>query len=99
MPTPAESSFCGHAVGGLYWYAPVRIPATIEPNKNVAVTAGDSEVTGKWKKYYWVSGNSVLSAQATGTGKSHALGESATVQSDLAQQSGSLVGIVNSKHC
>ncbi|MHA6966495.1 hypothetical protein ACX5K5_02090 [Glutamicibacter bergerei] len=77
----------------------LSISATIKPKKYVVVAAGNSEVTGKWKKNYCASGNSGLIVQATGTGKSHAIRETATVQCDLTQPSGSLAGTVKSKYC
>lgn len=77
----------------------LSIDATIKPRKYVVVTAGNTEVTGKWKKNYCASGNAGLVVKASGTGKSHAIRETATVQCDLSQPKGSLAALAKSRYC
>ncbi|WP_345473034.1 hypothetical protein QMQ05_03445 [Glutamicibacter ectropisis] len=77
----------------------LSISATIKPKKYLVVAAGNTQVTGKWKKNYCASGNSGVVVKASGTGKSHTIRETAAVQCDLSQPSGSLAGLAKSRYC
>jgi len=46
----------------------LSISVTIKPKKYVVVAAGNTQVTGKWKKNYCASGNSGVVVKASGTG-------------------------------